>query len=174
MAHHIDEQNDSSTINALKTAPNLGASPHGVLMQPMEKTHDAQKMRILRRAARMAMLQDNCHPHSLFIVAVFLHYLNFLVPCDRLRWLPSVLGAHKNININDIVCRRICSGTFTVCFVHGQTSGHAHPSLDYITLLTTQTASRSNQPFFHNSPTGQTNRRDRRQLSLFQHPLTLY
>jgi len=36
-AQHIDKQKYTfhlhSTINALKTVPNLGASPHGVLMQ---------------------------------------------------------------------------------------------------------------------------------------------
>jgi len=38
-AEHIDKQKPviSSTINAPKTIPNLGASPYGVLMQPMEK-----------------------------------------------------------------------------------------------------------------------------------------
>ena len=47
-----------------------------------------------------------------------------------------------------------------------------HPSLDWVHLLP-QTACRSNQLFFHNSPTGS---RDRLGYvtSLFQHPLMLY
>ena len=45
---HVDKQitDVSSTINALQNGVKLGASPRGVLMQPMEKTDDAQKLRI--------------------------------------------------------------------------------------------------------------------------------
>jgi len=46
-AQHVDKQKTdfSPTINALKTVPNLGASSHGVLMQPREKIdiNDTQK-----------------------------------------------------------------------------------------------------------------------------------
>jgi len=48
----------------------MAALPHGVLMQPRENIDDAQKLQISWRAARVAMLPDNCHPSS-FIINVF-------------------------------------------------------------------------------------------------------